>query len=119
MQTKKIYTELLSNGGIKSILAPASDVEYNMRSQPDNIVTQILNVRKCIAYIACNKFEIEGYKLFDIPLDNCFVFYNKAREEMFDLVVNNGVVTPAYLDKDSTCKDAESIENAVELYIKP
>ena len=119
MQTKHIYIDLLSNGGVKSILTLASDTKYNMKSQPDNIVNQILNARKCITYISDNKFKIEGYELFEIPLDNYFVFYNKVKEEMFDLVVNSGVVTPAYLDKDGTCKDAESIENAIELYIKP
>ena len=116
---QKIYTELLSNNGVSSILAYANDDTYDISKQSDEIITQILNLRKCITYIANAKFDIEGYTLFEIPLNNMFVFYNKVEEKMFDLVIHNSIVTPAYLDSNYTCRDAESIQNAIKLYSIP
>lgn len=78
---------------------------------------EYINFDKCIEYINQSKFDITGWHLLEIPLSNIYTFYNKKRNEDFDLVVYKDNVIPQYLDENYNIYDANSIQEAIEKYI--
>ncbi len=73
---------------------------------------------KCITYINKEGFDINGWMLFEIPIEYAHCFWNKKNKKAFDLDIFevDGVVIPTYLDNKSNEKKAKTIEEAIQKY---
>ncbi|HCL4480198.1 TPA: hypothetical protein N2D99_002286 [Clostridium botulinum] len=73
---------------------------------------------KCITYINKEGFDINGWMLFEIPIEYAHCFWNEKNKKAFDLDIFevDGVVIPTYLDNKSNEKKAKTIEEAIQKY---
>lgn len=71
---------------------------------------------KCIEYINKSKFDVTEWGLWEIPLPNIYIFYNKNRKEFFDLIIDDKKIIPSYIDKNYNSIQANSIQAAIEKY---
>ncbi|MGM2306236.1 hypothetical protein HB665_24230 [Bacillus paranthracis] len=86
---------------------------FNKKDLDDD---SLIRFHNCITYIQEKGFDIKGWMLYEIPIYYTHCFYNKTKEQRFDLMVLNiGEVIPAYIDYSEE-KDAKSIEEAIKNY---
>lgn len=79
---------------------------------------EILRFDKCISYIKEVDFDINGWMLFEIPIDYAHCFWNETTKQAFDLDIFkvDGEVIPTYLDNNSNEQEAKTIHEAIEKY---
>jgi len=70
---------------------------------------------KRIEYILSESFDIEGWMLWEIPIEYCHVYRNIKVEQWFDLNLFGGKVTPSCLI-NSNETDVTNIAEAISSY---
>jgi hypothetical protein len=120
MEKIEIAKELLKNTINKYIIAFIQD--YIEILELDDIKNcnneEFIRFDKCISYIKKVGFNINGWMLFEIPIEYAHCFWNKTTKKAFDLDVFdiNKQVIPTYLDDKSNEQSAKTIEEAIEKY---
>lgn len=107
--TKNIYLRLF----IEKYIANFDEIQSN-----NNSLIEYLYFDKCIEYIEKSKFYINGWGLWEIPISNIYIFYNKNRKQLFDLIIDDKNIIPAYIDEECNSINANSILEAIEKYDK-
>lgn len=111
--TEKKYLRLL----IEEYITNFDEIQSNNQSN-NNSLLEYLYFDKCIEYIEKSKFYIKGWGLWEIPISNTYIFYNKNKKQLFDLIIDDKNIIPAYLDEKCNSIDANSIQEAIEKYDK-
>ncbi|WP_260457812.1 hypothetical protein [Clostridium sp. K04] len=107
--TKNIYLRLFIEKYITN---------FNEIQSKNNSLLEYLDFDKCIEYIDKSKFDITEWGLWEIPLSNIYIFYNKNSKQLFDLIIDDKNIIPAYIDEKSNSINANSIQEAIEKYKK-
>lgn len=78
----------------------------------------LLRFDKCISYMKEVGFDINGWMLFEIPIEYAHCFWNETTKEAFDLDIFevDVEVIPTYLDNRSNEQEAKTIQEAIEKY---
>lgn len=68
-------------------------------------------------------FDLSGFELFEIPHYSVYIFYNKYRNQMFDVCIDDFFDTGeytciAYIDENNNECVAYTIQEAIEKYNK-
>lgn len=120
MEKVEIARELLKNTTnkfIKIFIKEYIDIlETNSIKKCSN--NMLLKFDKCISFIKDACFDINGWMLFEIPIEYAYCFWNEETKKAFDLDIFevNGEVIPTYLDNKSNEQSAITIDEAIEKY---
>lgn len=113
-----IASELLKNTKQKylRIFIEEYITNFNEIQSKNNSLLEYVDFDKCIEYIAKSKFDITEWGLWEIPLENIYIFYNKNRKKLFDLIIDDKNIIPAYMDEKFNSINVNSIQEAIEKY---
>ncbi len=121
MKKNEIANELLKNTTNKYLKEFLSNCIASMQQIDENNCSQcseeLLRLNDCITYIESSNFNISGWQLREVPIYYAHIFYNEETGKMFDLdVFDIGTAMPTYIDSNSSEREADSIEDAIDRY---
>lgn len=120
-ELQKNTTNIYGKNHIKEYIANMNGYIEGHVSEGDFDIRDVgIALDLCFTYIVKERFDIKDWYLFEIPIENVYVFANVKKSEVFDLVVSNdGQVFPSYIDSNSTQQHAISIKEAIGKYVIP
>ena len=76
----------------------------------------LIKLHDCICYLVekVKNFDISGWELYEIPVDNTHCFFNQTKNQAFDLIFEGlGHVEPYYIDQNGNQQIADTISDAI------